>query len=286
MELKEGLTVIICTLNSEKDLSKTLESLMTQTLKPSQIIVADGGSTDQTEKIAREYSSVFLSSQPGFFNQVTNSFPFILHKTLFCAECDHIYPNYFLENIYIEHKALNSVGTQGALTCVKKDNYYEKAFSYLYEKNQKFRKVNFISGPAIWDTKTYINIYSELSKMQSPELLLFSIDTFISEVIKKEDLNCYKIDVYAHQYQELNFKIITTKYFKYGEGDYFYYNSMKSKWTFSKKLMSLTHVFRNHFLKLSLLALRDFKIHYIPFFMLTSFYRQWGFYSKYLKYLK
>ena len=283
MELKEGITVIICTLNSEKDLLKTLDSLMTQTLKPSQIIVADGGSKDQTEKIAREYTSFFLSSQPGFFNQVTNAFPFILHKTLFCAECDHIYPNYFLENIFIEHKTLNSVATQGALKCLKKDNYYEKAFSYVYEKNQKFGKVNFISGPSIWETKTYKHIYNELSKIESPELLLFSIDTFKSELIKKKDLNCYKVKVFAQQYQGLNFKTITLKYFKYGEGDYFYYNSMKAKWTFSRKLMSLTHVFRNHFLKLSLQALVDFKIHYIPFFMLTSFYRQLGFYSKYFK---
>lgn len=283
MELKEGITVIICTLNSEKDLLKTLESLTAQTLKPSQLIIADGGSTDQTEKIAREYTPFFLSSQPGFFNQVTNALPYILYETLFGAECDHIYPNYFLKSIYVEHKTLNSVGTQGALRCLLKHNYYEKAFSYVYEKNQKFGKVNFISGPAIWDTKTYSNIYSELSKLQSPELLLFSIDTFISEIIKKNDFNCYNVPVYANQYQELNFKIITAKYFKYGEGDYFYYKSMREEWTFSRKLMSLSHVFRNHFLKLSLQALVDFKIQYIPFFILTSFYRQLGFYSKYFK---
>lgn len=283
MELKEGITLIICTLNSEKDLLKTLESLTTQTLKPSQIIVADGGSKDQTEKIAKEYASFFLRSEPGFFNQVTNTFSYILHETIFIAECDHIYPSYFLEDLYKEHIALNSVATQGALAVLIKDNYYEKAFSYCYEKKQKFGKVDFISGPAIWKTKAYMYIYNELSKIESPEQLLFSIDTFTSELIKNNNYNCHKVKIYAHQNQKLNYKLITAKYFKYGEGDYFFYKSMKSKWKFKRKLMSLTHVFRNHFLKLSLQALVDFKIHYIPFFMLTSFYRQLGFYSKYFK---
>ena len=113
--------------------------------------------------------------------------------------------------------------------------------------------------------------------------MVFSIDTLMSEIIKKFNLKCYKVDVFANQYQELNFKIITAKYFKYGEGDYFYYKNMREEWTFSRKLMSLSHVFRKHFLKLSLQALVDFKIHYIPFFMLTSFYRQLGFYSKLFK---
>ena len=268
MTYKKGVTVIICTLNSENDLLGTLETLMSQTLKPSQIIIADGGSTDQTEKIARKYTQFFLSSNSGFFNQVYNAIPFILYETHWAVECDHRYPKYFLENLYKEHKALNSVGTQGALICLKKDNYFEKAFAYAYKKNQRFGKVNFISGPALWDTKTYKHIFSELSKGQSPESLLFSIDTFMSEVIKKYNLNCFKVKVYANQFQELNFKIISTKYFKYGEGYFFYYKSFREKWTLSRKLMSLTHVFRNHFLKLSFHALKDFKFHFIPFFII------------------
>jgi len=55
------VSVIIPTLNEEKYLSKCLESLVRQSrVKPAEIIVVDGGSKDQTAKVARKFTDNVL----------------------------------------------------------------------------------------------------------------------------------------------------------------------------------------------------------------------------------
>ncbi len=283
MNYKKGVTAIICTLNSEKDLMGTLESIKSQTLKPSQIIITDGGSTDDTEKIAKTYTHFFVKSKPGFFNQITKLIPLISYEKVWTVEVDHRYPRDFLENFCEEHEDLNSDGTQANLVCVSKNNYLERAFAYTYEKNKKHGKVDFISGPALWNTDNFKLIYKELAKIESPEKLLFSIDTFQSEIIRKFNFNCNQVNVIAYQKQDLNLKTIFKKYFNYGEGDYFFYKNFAKQWTFYRKLKSLTHVLRKHFLLISLHSIKDLKIHYIPFFMISSFFRYLGFLNKILR---
>jgi len=41
------ITVCITTFNEEKSIAKLLDSLLDQTLKPTDIIIVDGGSTDK-----------------------------------------------------------------------------------------------------------------------------------------------------------------------------------------------------------------------------------------------
>lgn len=55
--LKPTISVVIPTLNEEKYLSKTLESLKSQTFKDFEIIISDGGSTDKTVSIAKQFSA-------------------------------------------------------------------------------------------------------------------------------------------------------------------------------------------------------------------------------------
>lgn len=54
------ISVIIPTLNAEKDLSAILTALLNQTIKPDEIIIVDSASTDDTVKIARSFSNTKL----------------------------------------------------------------------------------------------------------------------------------------------------------------------------------------------------------------------------------
>src|SRR6266700_2034234 len=50
------ISVIIPVLNEEASIRALLESLLNQTLKPAEIVITDGGSTDATPAIVSEYA--------------------------------------------------------------------------------------------------------------------------------------------------------------------------------------------------------------------------------------
>ncbi len=52
---KKKVVVVISARNEEKFISKTIDSLLAQSLSPELIVVVDDGSTDNTAKIARKY---------------------------------------------------------------------------------------------------------------------------------------------------------------------------------------------------------------------------------------
>lgn len=56
---KENVTVIVTVKNEENTIRKLLNSLMHQSLKPKEIIVVDGGSSDGTWEILRKYCEKF-----------------------------------------------------------------------------------------------------------------------------------------------------------------------------------------------------------------------------------
>ena len=58
---KPLISVITVTLNSEKTLAKAIESVLNQTYDKVEYIVMDGGSTDATMQIAREYQERFAA---------------------------------------------------------------------------------------------------------------------------------------------------------------------------------------------------------------------------------
>jgi len=58
MKTKLSISVVIPAFNESQDIVKCLDSLMKQTVKPSEIIVVDNNSTDDTVKIASTYKGV------------------------------------------------------------------------------------------------------------------------------------------------------------------------------------------------------------------------------------
>ena len=59
------VTVIMATMNAEKYLSKALESVLKQSFTEYEVLIIDGGSTDNTISIAQSFSKVKVISQEG-----------------------------------------------------------------------------------------------------------------------------------------------------------------------------------------------------------------------------
>lgn len=62
---KPLVSVIMAVKNGERFLAEAIESVLSQTYEPYEIIVVDGQSTDRTEKIAKSYKPVRYIRQTG-----------------------------------------------------------------------------------------------------------------------------------------------------------------------------------------------------------------------------
>lgn len=67
--MKKGVTVIVSCYNYSQFLSKSIESVLRQTLKPNAIIIIDDASTDSTKTIAKK----FLKKYPKFITYIRNT---------------------------------------------------------------------------------------------------------------------------------------------------------------------------------------------------------------------
>lgn len=59
-----NISVVIPTFNSERTIQKCLESIMSQTVPPRQIVVVDGGSQDHTVQLAKSMGITVLTALP------------------------------------------------------------------------------------------------------------------------------------------------------------------------------------------------------------------------------
>ncbi len=60
---KQKISVVITTLNEEKYIGQLLASLKAQTLKPSEVIIVDAGSTDDTKKTIQQFDPPSLEKR-------------------------------------------------------------------------------------------------------------------------------------------------------------------------------------------------------------------------------
>lgn len=62
---RSSVSVAIPTLNSERTIARCLQSISSQTILPAEIIIVDGGSTDQTEELVSDFACATWIERPG-----------------------------------------------------------------------------------------------------------------------------------------------------------------------------------------------------------------------------
>jgi len=86
------LTVIIPTLNAEKSLSHTLESVQSSNLPLLEVMVIDGGSSDGTEHIAIELGAKVVHTEPGRGRQLAHGVSIAKGPWLLFLHADTVLP--------------------------------------------------------------------------------------------------------------------------------------------------------------------------------------------------
>jgi len=102
------LSVIIPTLNEEKNLANIIQNLKEQNYQNFEIIVSDGYSKDKTEEIAKENKCVFVKSKKRSpAHQRNTGAKYAKGELLFFLDADSRFPKNFLNKTIIEFKDRN-----------------------------------------------------------------------------------------------------------------------------------------------------------------------------------
>lgn len=104
------ISVVIPTLNEEKYLPATLESLKKQTFKDFEIIISDGGSVDKTISIAKQFGAkTIVTSDSNICLARDAGLKKATGEIIVGADADTIYPPTHLQTIYEEFLKNNEV---------------------------------------------------------------------------------------------------------------------------------------------------------------------------------
>ncbi len=127
------LTIIVPAYNEEKKISKTLESLKSQTFKDFELIVVDNNSTDKTNEIAKKFTeNVVVEKAKGYINAANTGAKLAKGDLIAFCDADSIYPKNWVKKVLtIFEKKPNIVALYG--TCNTYDaNFIMNFFSYYF----------------------------------------------------------------------------------------------------------------------------------------------------------
>ena len=122
------LAIIIPTLNAEATLSKTLEAVFAHSLPVLEVVVVDGGSTDQSTHIATEFGAKVIKSEPGRGRQLalgasetTSDWLLFLHAdTVLPANWEADVSRYITDSLNVERAAYFQLGFDDASAGAKR----------------------------------------------------------------------------------------------------------------------------------------------------------------------
>lgn len=274
---KLPVAVIVNTLNDGgRELHAFFQSIVRN--GPKQFIVVDGGSTDGTATVARNYTDEVYVVAPGVFTQHLLAVSKARQKYIFIVETDHLLPDGCIERILIEKIKLGCASVQASLVCRQKNNFIEKGQAIFYELNQNVNDyIEVPNAPAIWETSEYIRILEKMDSIN--ELQGYAVDTIKADALRAAGIKVWLSEIFAWQNERLNLRIYKRKMVHYGYGDYDYLMANRQAWSVMRIMKSISHVFRRYFIMLPVISgVRRKSLIFIPFSVLSGILRYYGFF--------
>jgi glycosyltransferase involved in cell wall biosynthesis len=234
------VSAVVCTLNSQSSIDLCLDSLTKSGVE--EIIVVDGGSTDNTLSLVRNYNCRILFDQGNSVGTARKiGVNAATKKYILNCGADNILNHNLLNSMIAEiEKDLNVFG----VSCRTK--VYEKGvLAHLLQIQWKGRITagykNVIGTPNLFITETLkANSYSQERS--------WSDDEELCERLRRE-FNCKFIVVENSCFEvgQANLKRIIYRFKGYGRSDFEVWQANKSDWKFSRKIKSLMHPLLSEF---------------------------------------
>ena len=238
------IDIILIALNDEVNIENMLRSLKGDS-SYNKLIVVDGGSTDNTVKIAKKHTNSVYVSDKGMAKQTSFGLRYVDSEYIFLAECDHIYPKNFLRNLLEELKSTNWDAIQGTLDVRSPKTIWEWGHKQFYKVHQYKKGVrSIIACPQLWKKDSFLALMKKLSGGET-----YCFDTQRAEVAKNLGLVVGIGKTKAFEDQEIKFKKFLRRHINYGNGDYNFYSQNSPNWSLKRKLVSITHPAKRYLLE-------------------------------------
>ena len=266
------LSVTICTLDEEKNIKECLLAVFAQ--KPSEVIVVDGGSVDNTISIAKDLGAMVINAgRKGLAYQRKIGVDRAEYKFIALIDADQRPTVGCFASLIKEIEKYQYDGIGAQRVSVRNIGYWDWAM----EKNFKLTHNN--PGPRIMIGTPCI--------YRSSVLKIVNFDPFFTGPSDDTDL-CYrmvsagyKLGMGTGEVKEENrseFKTFRKKWIWYGKGD------AQFVWKHRERLLSIVkHEVYNYPIKKSWIAIQRKEFKVIPFFILCGIFRHYGFLKEMIK---
>ena len=177
----------------------------------------------------------------GMLNQTIYGLEKAQGSLIFFAECDHIYPDNFLDELLCEFEATHYDGIQGSVSYGSTENFFAKGHGLFLDVHYSRKGPrNIIAGPQLWRRSSIFTLFENLQFGEG-----FCFDTQRAEVCSKLGLKVGVGHTVAFEGGYINYQKFKARHRNYGYGDYEFYQNNKSVGVHCVS-KSITHIARTY----------------------------------------
>jgi len=209
------ISVNVRTYNSDKTITKTLDSVKNQTYKNIEIIISDGYSKDRTLEIARKYEArIFFAEQLG--NARSQGIIKSKGKYVVSLDSDQIMDRNLIEKCVslCESKKYDAL-IISERSLITKGNYIERLIAYdkwVIDKGRNIKEIFNTACPRFFDKKILKNI-------KWPKNLSIFDDTILYDrILQNGGRVGYMGSASIRHHEVTSWQVLVKKFFRYGKG--------------------------------------------------------------------
>ena len=219
MKYKPKVSIILPAYNAEKYIAKTLESLLTQTLKEIELICINDGSKDGTLKVLKEFEQnderikIIDKKNEGVWKARMDGIKAATGQYIAFIDADDYVENVFLEELY---KSITKNNADIAICGFSRiDEKTKKILSQemkydenkIIEKGKNFEEVISINT-ALWNKLYKTEILKQIEDLKNPPRILEDM-MFLSMVYQKTNKISF-VDKYLYNYMVIEGSAMNT----------------------------------------------------------------------------